>query len=192
MCAVNIFSFTISCNTTNLSCISCKFSATLHWSRLLLPCLFKCWWESYLCSPCSIIHLWPKVLKFTRQSSHLQLLSSAKDRLQWGGTWKHHRLEPTRARSRFYVSTPPTSYVRATLYRVVGIIHVAASGRDKVVILRPSDTFPYLYMFWFQRSPLCVLDWSSFSLRATEDRPTPRSDSTFPWIEGEFGPRGDW
>lgn len=45
------------------------------------------------------------------------------------------------ARSWLYVTTPPDLYVRALTYRVVRIIHIAASVGDKVVILRPSDTF---------------------------------------------------
>ena len=44
----------------------------------------------------------------------------------------------------WYVATPLTSCVRAPFYRVVGIIHIATSGRDKVVILRDYRAF---YMF---------------------------------------------
>lgn len=42
--------------------------------------------------------------------------------------------------------SPSTVYVRAPLYRVVGIIHIAASGGVKVVILRGPRTRFFIFI----------------------------------------------
>lgn len=84
--------------------------------------------------------------------------------------------------------SPRGAYVRAPLYRVVGIIHVA-SGRVKVVIPRAlQDTFLKFYSCFNQ---------ASAALRLTAKPCWPRSDGGgktqhFFDTESEFGPGEDW
>lgn len=66
----------------------------------------------------------------------------------------------TEARSRLLRGYSPSSaYVRAPLYRVVGIIHIASGGVKVVIPRAPPRTrfFSFIYVL-IRRRLLCVLD----------------------------------
>lgn len=74
------------------------------------------------------------------------------------------------------MATPPFGYVRAPAYRVVRIIHIAASVGDKVVIRRPLDTFLQISVR-VAVAGLCALWTEAFGLISGG---AARKTSTFP------------
>lgn len=88
--------------------------------------------------------------------------------VQRGSTWKQH-LDLTQKRAPDFKWLLPLYGVRARpLYRVVGIIHIASGGVKVVILWGPRTRFFSFIYVLIQRGLLCVLDWSSFGLGATE------------------------